>query len=112
MPLFLFALIIRLTIDVAAFVRKRRTSRRYSRCMDCSHAHVQYATNGRTAIACTFAGGVRPVGIDVMYCTDYHDRNAPPRVFSVGFAAQIRQAEPVTEVAMVNLEPVSVASNS
>ena len=61
-------------------------------CTDCAHAHVQYAANGCRAIACTFAGAVRPVTIDVMYCTDYRDRNAAPRLVPVGFVRKAQDA--------------------
>jgi len=61
-----------------------------------------HTLNGRRAIACTFAGTVRPVTIDVMYCTDYRDRNAPVRVVSVGFVREIGDVEPLAEVASTN----------
>ena len=54
--------------------------------------HAICAT-GRNAIFCTFGGGVRQVNLDVLYCTDYRNRNAPPRLVQIGFAPQVRGAE-------------------
>jgi hypothetical protein len=54
---------------------------------------VQYAVNGKRAISCTYGGGVRPVRIDVLYCTDYCNRNAPRRVAAIGFALEREPAE-------------------
>jgi hypothetical protein len=99
MPALLFVLIVRLMADVFKIVRKRRSSRRCSRCIDCAYAHVQYATNGRTAISCTFAGTVRQMLIDVMCCTDFRDRNARPQTATVGFVCKITDAEGLGEVA-------------
>jgi len=62
-------------------------------CIDCASAHVQYAANGKRAISCTFGGGVRPVGMDVLYCTDYCNRNAPRRVVTIGFARESNPAD-------------------
>ena len=59
---------------VSACIRNVRAPRAVPLCGDCFHAHVQYAANGRRAISCTFGGGVRPVTLDVLYCTDYGDR--------------------------------------
>jgi len=36
---------------------------------------------------------VRPVVLDVLYCTDYHNRNAVPRVVPIGFVRTIAAAE-------------------
>jgi hypothetical protein len=62
---------------------------------------VQYAVNGRRAIACTFAGAVRPVLLDVMYCTDYRDRNATPRLVSIGFVREVVDVDSAAEAAIV-----------
>jgi hypothetical protein len=48
-----------------------------------------------------FAGAVRPVLLDVLYCTDYHNRNAAPRLVSIGFAHEVVDAEVATEEAIV-----------
>jgi hypothetical protein len=84
MPAFLFVLVVRVVEAVCRQWRKARAPKPRPLCTECSHAHVQYAVNGRRAIACTFAGAVRPVLLDVMYCTDYRDRNAAPRLVSWG----------------------------
>ena len=89
MPTLLFIALIRVIAKACKRIREGRANKPRPLCIDCAHAHVQYATNGRRAIACTFAGSVRPVQLDVMYCTDYRDRNAPPRLVSVGFVNQI-----------------------
>jgi hypothetical protein len=100
MPAFLFVLVVRLVEAVCKQWRQARAPKPRPLCTDCSHAHVQYAINGRRAIACTFAGAVRPVLIDVLYCTDYRDRNAAPRLVSIGFAHEVVDAE-ATEAASV-----------
>jgi len=79
MPAVLFWFIVRIIVDVCERLRQARANKPRPLCADCTYAHVQHATNGRCAIACTFAGSVGPVQLDVMYCTDYRDRNAPPR---------------------------------
>jgi hypothetical protein len=56
-------------------------------CVGCSLAHVQYAQNGRTAISCTFGGGLRPVKLNVSYCTDFRDRTVLVQIAPIGFAA-------------------------
>ncbi len=101
MPALLFVLFVRMVDAVCKQLRQARSHKPRPLCTDCSHAHVQYAVNGRRAIACTFAGAVRPVLLDVMYCTDYRDRNAPPRVVSIGFVREVVDADVVTEAAIV-----------
>ncbi len=101
MPAFLLVLVVRLVEAVCKQWRQARAPRPRPLCTECSHAHVQYAVNGRRAIACTFAGSVRPVLLDVLYCTDYRDRNAAPRLVSIGFAHEVVDAEVATEAAMV-----------
>jgi hypothetical protein len=101
MPALFLAFLVRLIVEIVKAVRKQKANKPRPLCTDCAHAHVQYAANGRRAIACTFAGAVRPVQIDVMYCTDYRDRNAAPRLMQIGFAHPIRSLEAVAEVANV-----------
>ena len=100
MPALVFVLIVRAIVEVCRIARNHRAHRPRPLCTDCAHAHVQYAANGRRAIACTFAGTVRAVVIDVMYCTDYRDRNPVPRTVPIGFVREIGKAEPVGEVAI------------
>jgi hypothetical protein len=40
--------------------------------------------------------------LDVMYCTDYRDRNAAPRLVSIGFAHEVVDAEVATQAAIVH----------
>jgi hypothetical protein len=70
---------------------RRRTQR--GLCAGCTFVHMQYGATGRNAVFCTFAGGVRQVKLDVLYCTDYRNRNATPRLVRVGFAPETRSAE-------------------
>jgi hypothetical protein len=84
---------------VAAVIRAIRSARAQrevpaqSLCVDCASAHVQYGVNGKRATSCTFGGGVRPVAMDVLYCTDYCNRNAPRRVVTIGFAPESTPAD-------------------
>jgi len=57
-------------------------------CAGCRFAHMQYGATGRNAVFCTFGGVVRPVQIDVLYCTDYRDRNAAATTVRMGFAPE------------------------
>jgi hypothetical protein len=92
MPLFLFFVLINILVRIgAATVRKRRAPRPEPMCATRSFAHMQYTAGGKRAISCTFAGGARPITIDLMYCTDYRDRSAPRRVAVVGFAREPEQ---------------------
>jgi hypothetical protein len=102
MPAFLFVLIARLVTEVRKQMRIARTTKPRPLCTDCTHAHVQYAVNGRRAIACTFAGAVRPVVIDVMYCTDYRDRDGAPRPLPMGFIREIAEAEAIADPAIAS----------
>ena len=81
------------------WLRRKRAPRPRGLCAGCAFVHMQYGVNGRNAVFCTFGGVVRPVQLDVMYCTDYRDRNAPPRLVRVGFVPEFECAEPVAEVA-------------
>ena len=100
MPALLLVLLIRLVEVVAKRLRQARAPKPRPLCTDCSHAHVQYAMNGRRAIACTYAGAVRPVLLDVLYCTDYRDRNAAPRLVSIGFVREVADANSAAEAAI------------
>lgn len=97
MPALFLVSIVRL---IEALCRQMREARPRPLCTDCVHAHVQYAVNGRRAIACTFAGAVRPVELDVMYCTDYRDRNTAPRLVQIGFARPIGSPELLGEMVL------------
>jgi hypothetical protein len=100
MPLFFYLVLVHLLVRIgAAVLRKRREPKPAPVCATCSFAHMQYAVSGKRAISCTFGGGVRPITIDVMYCTDYRDRSAPQRVAVVGFVPELREVEVAAEVA-------------
>ena len=92
MPLLFYLLLVNILIRAAAgLVRTRREPKPDSLCATCVFVHMQYAVNGKRATSCTFGGGLRPITIDVMYCTDYRDRCARPRVTLVGFAREPAQ---------------------
>jgi hypothetical protein len=93
MPLLFYLVLINVLVRIGiASVRKRRVPKPEPMCATCSFTHMQYAAGGKRAISCTFAGGVRPVTIDVMYCTDYRDRSIQRRVCLVGFVRESREA--------------------
>jgi hypothetical protein len=54
---------------------------------------VEYAANARRAISCAYAGAVRPMKLDVLYCTDYQARNVSARSHVVGFVREIVPAD-------------------
>jgi hypothetical protein len=62
-------------------------------CARCSFVHMQFGATGRNAVFCTFGGGVRPVMIDVLYCTDYRDRNVASLPVRIGFVPEIQGVE-------------------
>ena len=62
-------------------------------CAECFFAHVQYAANARRAISCTYDGAVRPMTLDVLFCTDYRARDLPLRAGAIGFVHEIAPAE-------------------
>jgi hypothetical protein len=93
MPLFIFAMLLKAVVEcVRAFVRKPREAKPAPLCADCVFAHVQYGANARRAISCTYGGGVRPMKLDVLYCTDYQHRNLPTRTRVIGFVREIAPA--------------------
>ncbi len=99
MPLF-FCLLVNVLVRIGVgAARQRREPKTEPVCATCSFAHMQYAVNGKRAISCTFGGGVRPITIDVMYCTDYRDRYAPRQVAMVGFVREMDEVETLAEVA-------------
>ncbi len=85
MPVVVF-LFVKLVVELIRTIGNRmRTVKPKSLCAECSNAHVQYGVNGERAISCTYGGMVRVVKLDVLYCTDYRDRNAQPRTTRIGF---------------------------
>ena len=92
MPLFVFMLVFKVVAELIR-ARRAREAKSESLCGGCLHAHVQYGANGRRAISCTYGGAVRPMKLDVLYCTDYAARNLPCRTRLIGFVHEIAPAE-------------------
>ena len=86
-----------IVIALARPVRYVRTKppRRAQRglCARCTFVHMQYGATGRNTVFCTFGRGLREVKLDGLYCTDYRNRNAVPRLVQIGFAPEIRRVE-------------------
>jgi hypothetical protein len=94
MPMAIFVLVIKFMAEfVRALVRKAREAKPQPLCVDCFHAHVQYAANGRREISCGYGGAVRRMKLDVLYCTGYCPRNTPTRAGVIGFVREIAPAE-------------------
>lgn len=98
MPELIFAMAVALVsqairVGVGACISRARAPSPQPLCTDCFNAHVQYAANGQRAISCTYGGLVRPMTLDVLYCTDYRARNLPLRSGSIGFVREIGAAE-------------------
>ncbi len=103
MPLMFYIVLINVLIRIVApIIRKHRAPKPLPMCASCSFVHMQYAVSGKRAISCAFAGGLRPITLDVMYCTDYRDRTASVRVAVVGFAPQLSEPEVGAEVAIAD----------
>jgi hypothetical protein len=90
MPL---SLLLGLVIALLRAVRRARKQRPRGLCAGCAFVHMQYGATGRNTVFCTFGGGVRPVTIDVLYCTDYRGRYVEVRNVSIGFVPEIRGIE-------------------
>jgi hypothetical protein len=94
MPWFIFVMFCKVACEAIreriALARKAKSA---SLCADCYFAHMQYGANARMAISCTFGGGVRPMKLDVLYCTDHRARNLPLRAGVIGFVHEIGPAE-------------------
>jgi hypothetical protein len=94
-----------IVLAVLRGIRRVRTNRPRTKgarglCGGCAFVHMQYGATGRNAVFCTYNGGVRPVALDVLYCTDYRDRNAPVRLTQIGFVPEVQGIEArVREVA-------------
>jgi hypothetical protein len=94
MPLLIFVMFLKVIHEASrVFRKKKRGAKPEPLCVGCLHAHVQYAADAKRAISCAFAGALRPMKLDVLYCTDYETRNAPVRTRAVGFAREIVPAE-------------------
>lgn len=94
MPWIIYMIVISILRGLLRALRQIRAKRRErGLCAGCAFVHMQYGATGRNAVFCTFGGGVRQVKLDVLYCTDYRNRNMPVRVVRVGFAPEIRGSE-------------------
>jgi len=68
MPEILLCLLLGVVVGFCKRLRQVRANKPRPLCLDCAHAHMQYAPNGRCAIACTFAGSVpRAAERDVLH---------------------------------------------
>ena len=96
MPVFAF-IVVGFLKAVFEFARRRvrmmREVKPVPLCKDCVHAHVQYSTNARLAISCMYGGTLRPLKLDVLYCTDYQSRSLPARARVIGFVREIASVE-------------------
>ena len=85
MPAFILVVLFRiLGVVFSTWTRRHRRPAPKSLCSECAFAHIQFGACGRRAISCTFGGGVRPIKLDVLYCTDYRPRTEPVRP-GIGF---------------------------
>jgi len=85
----ILAMLVRIVVQaIGAWAGRDRKPRPKPLCTECAFAHIQFGACERHAISCTFGGGVRPVKLDVLYCTDYRGRAAPVRP-PVGFFPSI-----------------------
>jgi hypothetical protein len=93
MSLLIVALFLKV-VSEAVRVARRKTSETKTEplCVGCSFAHVQYATKARRAIHCTYAGRMRPMKLEVLYCTEFQARGRSSRP-GVGFVREIAPAE-------------------
>jgi hypothetical protein len=90
MPGLIFVMLSKVVFDVIReSIPKSREIKPAPLCADCFFAHAQYAANARSAISCTYGGGVRLMQLDVLYCTDYRDRSLPTHTRAIGFVREI-----------------------
>jgi len=94
MSLFLIAIFIRNVVEVVQTRRdKKEKTKPEPQCVSCMHSHVQYAVNARRAISCAYGGSVRPMKLDVLYCTDYENRYRTAPARTIGFVREIAAAD-------------------
>lgn len=93
MTLFVFVILMALVRGLTAALKRPSEKAPRPLCVGCSFVHMQYGATGRNTVFCTFGGGVREVKVDVLYCTDYRDRNEAPRLVQIGFVPEFRDAE-------------------
>jgi len=94
MPFFFILVLFRLVLSATRAVRKKaREIKAEPMCVRCTHAQVQHGANARRAIFCLFGGAVRPVELDVLYCTAFQSRDQAMRTRAIGFVQEIAPAE-------------------
>jgi len=93
MPWIVYVIAISILRGVSEAVKRMRAKRARGLCAGCAFVHMQYGATGRNAVFCTFGGGVRLVKLDVLNCTDYRNRNTPPRLVRIGFARETQGVE-------------------
>jgi hypothetical protein len=94
MPWLIVVMLFKVAFDaIRESIERGRKAKPAPLCADCFFAHVQYSANARRAISCTFGGAVRPMKLDVLYCTDYRYRDLPLRAGVIGFVHEIAPAE-------------------
>ena len=99
MPKLVLILLLNFMITVVRIcLRKARAVKPKPLCEDCTFAHIQYGSNVRRATSCTYSGGVRPVAVNVLFCTDYRARNAVVEIRPIGFIRLKSMEHAVIEV--------------
>jgi hypothetical protein len=94
MPLLMIGLIFNVVSRAIRVCRDRkREPKTEPLCATCIYAHMQYGANAQLAISCGFGGAVRPMKLNVLYCTDYQARSLPRRPRTVGFVREIATNE-------------------
>ena len=90
MPWLFVAVLFRIIMEgVRGYIRARRKAKPSPICADCFYAHMQYGANAKRAVSCTYGGFVRPMKLDVLYCTDYRERALAFRNGAIGFIREI-----------------------
>jgi hypothetical protein len=112
MPIIVYVIVIAILRAVSETLKRMRAKRPRGLCAGCSFVHMQYGATGRTAVFCTFGGGIRQVKLDVLYCTDYRDRNAQPRLVRIGFTPEISGFEAKAKACIVKAEIPTLTSQS
>jgi len=96
MPLIVLVLLFRLVLAAIRAFREKTRSRGDKPeppCIRCTYSQVLHGANARRAISCLFGGAVRPVELDVLYCTAFQSRYQPAHTRAIGFVREIAPAE-------------------
>ena len=93
MPMFIIALFLKFVVDTARSIRRATCETKPEPlCAGCLHVHAQYGTKAEHVISCAYTGRVRPIRMQVLYCTDYQARDQPARR-AIGFVHEIAPAK-------------------